>query len=201
MYKISDTPRLIVDKWVADGIIKGGSLLVAHNGRTVLKRHAGLAKFSGVAEPVNDDTLFMIASITKTMTAACFMHYVERGIICLSDPVSAHIPDFSRNGKTRVTFLHLLTHTSGLPEQVEGKDELRVGGGGMEIFLERIYAAKTLFAPGEGYQYSNCGFALLARTVELIEKRPFGEALRDRIFAPLGMSNSALGFDESWDPR
>lgn len=201
MTDMADGPRSIIDRWVADGTVKGVSLLVMRHGEPVLKHHAGLAKFSEVEEPVTDDTLFMIASITKTLTAACFMQYVENGLICLSEPVSDYIPEFRQNDKARITFRHLLTHTSGLPEQVEGKDELRAGGGGMEVFMKRIYGVKPLFPPGEGFQYSNCGFALLAKFMEMQEGKRFGEIMDQRIYKPLRMNNSAIGFDESWDHR
>jgi CubicO group peptidase (beta-lactamase class C family) len=194
-------PADIVDRWVDRGTIKGASLLVLKDGFRVVGHDAGLAKFTGQHEPVDDGTLFTIASITKPVTGACFMSYVEEDRFGLSDRVCEHIPELDRKGKREITFFHLLAHTSGLPEQVEGKDELRGREGGIAEFLERIYEGPLLFEPGEGAQYSNCGFALLARAVELAEEKRFGEVLRKRIFEPLGMTDSALGFDDSWDER
>jgi len=194
-------PVAVVERWVSDGVVKGASLCVTHRGRVVIQHHAGLARFTDVEEPVGDHTLFMIASPTKTITASCVMQYVEEGAFALDEPVAVFLPEFGRNGKEEVTFRHLLTHTSGLPEQVEGKDELRARQGSMEEFLERIYGAPLRFRPGTGWSYSNCGFAVLARVVEGIESAPFGEILRRRVLEPLKMNDSALGFDASWDER
>jgi CubicO group peptidase (beta-lactamase class C family) len=71
----------------------------------------------------------------------------------------------------------------------------------MDEFLDGIYRSRPLFTPGEGWQYSNCGFAVLARAVELAEGKRFGEVLAERILSPLGMDESALGFEGSWDER
>lgn len=194
-------PVRIVDEWVEGGTVKAASLQVMLRGETVLKHDAGLAAWSGGERPVAEDTLFMIASITKTLTAACFMQYVEEGVLALGDSPADFIPEFGREGKDKITFLHMLTHTSGLHEQVPGKDELRRREGPMAEFLDLIYASVPLFASGKGRAYSNCAFGMMARVVELIERRPFGAVLRERIFEPLGMRDSALGFDESWDAR
>ena len=150
---------------------------------------------------VTPETLFTIASPTKTITASCFMRYVEEGVFSLHQPVACFLPEFGQNGKDGVTFFHLLTHTSGLSEQVDGKDELRLREGALSEFNERICQAHLLFEPGTDYQYSNCGFSILARVVEEVERRRFGEVLSERILQPLGMTDSVLGADESWDER
>ena len=194
-------PVSLVDGWIEAGIVKGASLLVIQHGDVVLKHHAGLACFGARAGRVTDETVFLIASITKTITATCFVQYVEEGKFWLDDRVVGFISEFGRQGKEGTTFRHLLTHTSGLAEQVEGKDELRRREAAMEEFLDQIYRSRPCFPPGKGFQYSNCGFAVLARAVELMDGRRFGEILHERVLAPLGMVNSALGFDESWDAR
>jgi CubicO group peptidase (beta-lactamase class C family) len=109
-------PADIVDLWVDRGTIKGASLLVLKDGSRVVGHHAGLAKFTGQHEPVDDRTLFTIASITKPVTGTCFMSYVEEGRFGLSDRACEHISELDRKGKREITFLHLLTHTSGLPD-------------------------------------------------------------------------------------
>ena len=199
---IADSPvRAILDQWLDTGLVKCASLLVLHRGRDVLRYHRGLCRFTNEEIEVTDTTLFTIASPTKTLTASCFMQLVEHGALSLHDPVAASLPKFGQNGKDRVTFFHLLTHTSGLSEQVEGKDELRLREAPLGEFNDRICRAKPSFEPGTDYQYSNCGFSILARVVEEIEGRRFGDLLADRVLQPLGMRDSVLGADETWDER
>lgn len=191
----------LLDHWIDSGLIKCASLLVLHRGEKALSYNRGLCRFTNEQTEISDDTVFTIASPTKTLTASCFMQFVEAGVVSLNEPVAAFLPEFARNGKQGVTFLHLLTHTSGLGEQVDGKDELRVQEGPLSEFNARACRARPLFEPGTDYEYSNCGFSILARVVEEIEGRRFGEVLAERIFQPLGMTDSVLGADESWDER
>lgn len=191
----------LLDDWLESGLIKCVSLLVLHRGEEALTYNEGLCRFTDEQVEISDDTVFTIASPTKTLTASCFMQCVEHGAVSLHEPVAAILPEFGQNGKEGVTFFHLLTHTSGLGEQVEGKDELRIREGLLPEFNERICRARPLFEPGTDYEYSNCGFSILGRAVEEIEGRPFGDVLAERVFHPLGMTNSALGADESWDER
>jgi len=191
----------VLDQWIETGFVKSASLLVLHRGEEMLTYHRGLCRFTDEQVELSDDTLFTIASPTKALTASCFMQFVEQGVLSLHEPVTAFLPGFGQNGKARVTFFHLLTHTSGLSEQVEDKDELRMSEAPLSEFNDRICRAKPSFEPGTGYQYSNCGFSILARVVEEIEGRKFGDVLKDRILRPLGMGDSVLGADESWDDR
>ena len=191
----------LIDDWIASGAIKCASLLVLHRGAEALRYQKGLCRFTGEQIEVSDETVFTIASPTKTLTASCVMQFVEAGVFALHEPVAAFLPAFGQNGKEGLTFLHLLTHTSGLPDQVEGKDELRAREGQLDEFNEGICRQAPLFEPGTAYQYSNCGFSILGRVVEEIEGRPFGQVLAERVLEPLGMDSSVLGADASWDER
>ena len=197
----SSAAYALLDSWIDSGLVKCASMLVLHQGKEALHYQNGLCRFSDEQVEVTDDTVFTIASPTKTLTASCVMQYVEQGTFSLHEPVPSLLPQFGQNGKEQVTFFHLLTHTSGLSEQVEGKDELRVTEGPLCEFNERICRQAPLFEPGTSYQYSNCGFSILARVVEEIEGRPFGQVLAERILRRLGMSDTVLGADESWDAR
>ena len=191
----------LLDGWIASGMVKCASLLVLRGGEEALRCQKGLCRFTDEQKEISDTTLFTIASPTKTLTASCFMQLVEEGVFALDEPVAKFLPEFGRNGKDGVTFFHLLTHTSGLSEQAEGKDELRLREGPLSEFNKRICRANLLFDPGTDYQYSNCGFSILGRVVEEIEGRRFAEVLAQRVFEPLGMTDSVLAADESWDER
>lgn len=196
-----DAAAKMLDEWTSSGVVKCASLLVLHRGREVIRHQAGLCRFIHEQRQVSDETLFTIASITKTLTASCFMQFVEEGVLSLHEPVAKFLPEFGRAGKETITFFHLLTHTSGLPEQVAGKDELRAREGGLDEFNERIYDQAPLSEPGTTFQYSNCAFSILAKVVETLEGAPFGAVLHDRIFEPLGMTDSVLAAGPEWDGR
>jgi CubicO group peptidase (beta-lactamase class C family) len=136
-------------------------------------------------------TLFEIGSITKVMTATLVLQHVQQGHITLDDPVSEHLPGLvlSPPEVTRlVTVRHLLTHTSG----IDVADDFSDTGDGDDC-LERYVAeavggARLLSTPGQQWSYCNGGFVLLGRLVEVLDGRPWDDALASRVFRPLGLS-------------
>lgn len=172
-----------VNRWVADGSYPGVHLVVARRGVIPLSHCAG----DMGTGPVNDNTLFLIASVTKTITATAVMLLVERGLMSLGEPVCRFLPEFSGEGRERVTVWHLLTHTSGLPEQPAENLDLRRAHRGLDAFVEAACRAPLAFAPGTRIAYSNPGFALLGEIVSRVAGIPFPVFVRDAIFAPLGM--------------
>ena len=142
---------------------------------------------------VDADSRFLVASLSKPVTAAAFMRLVEDGEIALATPVSRVLPQFSGGGRDAIQVWHLLTHTSGLPDMVAENLPLRERQAGLPDFLECVCRAPLLFAPGEAASYQSMGSLLLAAIVERIAGEPFRRFVAREIFAPAGMANSALG--------
>jgi CubicO group peptidase (beta-lactamase class C family) len=152
--------------------------------------------------PVDASTLFQIGSVSKTFAATAIMTLVERGKLALDDPVSRHLPEFrlAEPGLAgRVTVRHLLTHTAGFlgdwflvqpPALGEGDDALA-------RYVERMAEVPQLFQPGESWSYNNAGFGLAGRIVEVLTGRPYGDALRDLLLRPLGLSETFVSADEA----
>lgn len=179
---------------MAAAIVKGGELRWANG--------FGLANIANKT-PVTVDTLFQLASVSKTITAAAVMQLVESGALGLDDAVDG-LPPFAvknpRFGSRPVTVRNLLTHTSSI---LDPNDDLYAPGD-TKISLERYlrgtlvpggeyYAASNWAAraPGAKYEYSNTGVTLLGYLVQLKEGVSFESYTKTHIFDPLGMTETA----------
>jgi CubicO group peptidase (beta-lactamase class C family) len=149
-------------------------------------------------QPVDADTLFQIGSITKTATATAIMRLVDQGRLGLDVPVRRYVPDVQLADPEvaeRLTLRHLLTHTSGLPA-----DDFREMGGGADALAR--YAASLAEHPillplGFAPSYSNIGFSLAGRVLEVVADRPYETAMRELVFDPLGMDRSFFFAEEA----
>ena len=141
--------------------------------------------------PVDEDTMFQIGSITKTMTATVLMRFVEKGLLDLDRPVREILPKFrmADPGVTRkVTTRHLLTHTGGWVGDYfdvfgDGDDALR-------LMVEKIGALKQITPLGEHWSYNNAGFNIASRVLEVVSGKPYEAAIREFLFEPLGLGRS-----------
>jgi len=174
----------VLEQAAASGQLRAASLYVSRKGTTLLRKGFGAA---------SPDTVFLLASITKPMTAAAVMKLADEGALSLTDPVSMHIPEFEGSGRGLVTIRHLLTHTSGLPDMLPENEALRKRHAPLRDFVAGTCKTPLLFKPGAQVRYQSMGILLLAEIAERITRKPFREYLRSAVFAPLGMPNSSLG--------
>ena len=145
--------------------------------------------------PIKEDTIFQLASISKTFTSAAVMLLMRQGFLNPEDEITKFFPEIPYPG---VTVRHLLTHTSGIPDYFDDadwfiniwKEEKRVPGNDEILRFLRETKAKPYFAPGEGLHYSNTGFNLLALLVEKLSGVPYEEFLQKNIFEPAGMTST-----------
>lgn len=180
---LDDAHRAIAAR-VASGDVAAAVLLVRHGG-------AEIAHAYGAA---NMSTPFLVASITKPMTASAVLWLRDRGRLDLADPVEKHLPAFAGPGdRARVTLRHLLTHTSGLPDMLPDNLELRQRHAPLADFVSRACTAPLAFSPGSRVSYQSMGFLLLGTIAEKLSGRPLPSLLREEIFAPLKMTHTSLG--------
>src|SRR5262249_50980156 len=151
----------------------------------------------GADAPLRPDALFLLASITKPVTATAVVLLLERGLISLEDPVARYLPRFTGPGKADVQLRHLLTHTSGLPDRGPDNDALRAAHRPLADFVESACRVPLLFPPGTRVSYQSSGFALLAEVVHQVTGVTLAEFLRREVFDPLGMADTSLG----WQPE
>ncbi len=148
--------------------------------------------------PLREDAIFLVASITKPVVAMAFLKLVEAGEVALSDRVERFVPEFGRHGKHAIQLRHLLTHTSGLPDQLPNNAELRRAQAPLERFIEETCRIEPEFAPGRGVRYQSMGFAMLAEVIRRITGLSCGEFVRRELLEPLNMHDSALGAPDDW---
>jgi CubicO group peptidase (beta-lactamase class C family) len=185
----------LLERWTATGRIPGAALCVGRGtaGTETEPRFFG-RHGPGASEPaLRPDALFLVASITKPVTATAVMLLVERGLLALDDRVAEFLPAFGQNGKQDVRVRHLLTHTSGLPDMLPENDALRAAHAPLGEFIERIVRLPLLFPPGTQVQYQSMGIAVLAEIVHQVAGASLSEFLRAEIFEPLGMHDTTLG--------
>ncbi len=166
-----------------------GAILVARQGEIIYRKAFGKADFQA-GRDFTPETPSNIGSVTKQFTAMSVMLLAERNRLSYDDPVSKHVPEFSRSAHFRkVTGRQLLTHTSGLPDYGDlGIDDSGLDQKGLITAL--LEKEDRLTKPGLKYRYSNPGYALLAILVEKVSGKRFGDFLEEQIFKPVGMSNT-----------
>lgn len=147
-----------------------------------------------------DDSLFLVASLTKPVVAMATLLLVERGLLGLNDRVAEIIPAFDGADRKATTIRHLLTHTSGLPDMLPNNRALRAANAPLQRFVEGACGVTLDFPPGRGVQYQSMGFALLGRVIQQVSGVSCGEFLRRELFAPLGMHDTCLGLPEGTGP-
>jgi beta-lactamase class C len=179
-----DEAAALFEKQVAAGQLRAATLHV-RQGSFTFRRYFGEAK--------TPDTVFLIASITKPMTAAGVMLLADRGQLTLDDLVHKFIPEFNEGDRKLITIAHLLTHTSGLPDQLPENDELRKRHAPLKEFVERAIRTPLLFKPGARYSYQSMGILLAAEVAERITQQSFPVFLERQVFQPLGMLRTVLG--------
>jgi CubicO group peptidase (beta-lactamase class C family) len=189
---MSATRLETIDRIVKRGITAGGypgaSVIVGRRGYSVFEKGYGrLGWTSGSAAVVPDESIYDLASLTKVVgTATAAMILWDEGRLELDAPVSKYLPAFSGGTKDLVTVRHLLTHTSGLPA---GRDLRRLASSPWEA-RNLVMSTSLACAPGRCQVYSDLGADVLGFTVEAISGQGLDAFLNERVFGPLGMSDT-----------
>ncbi len=147
---------------------------------------------------VDADTLFQIASVTKTITATTLMRLVERGDVALDAPVRSYLPSFQlkdRDAAARATVQHLVTHTGGWLGDCFA--DFGNGDDALQRYVDAMVELEQLTPLGEIWHYSNSSFTVLGRIIEVVTGCTYEEAVRDLLFTPLGMDHSVFSAGEA----
>jgi CubicO group peptidase (beta-lactamase class C family) len=184
----------IMNQAISQKLMPGAVTFVARAGKIVKHDAYGYSaqytdgKFTEMENPIpmENDTIFDLASISKIFTATAVMILFEKGLFNLDDPVSKHIPEFAANGKENVTIRQLLTHTSGFVSWIP----LYSKGNSREDRLKLVLNQPLKNASGTTYEYSDLNMITLGMLVEHLSGQRQDEFVREHITEPLGMKDT-----------
>ncbi|MFD7628991.1 serine hydrolase domain-containing protein [Streptomyces sp. NPDC059851] len=174
--------------------VPGASVGVLAGGRTAFVNH-GVTSLAH-PRPVDEHTVFHLASISKTFTATALLRLVEQGRVELDAPVRRYVPELvlaDEEAAARITVLNLLNHTAGLDWNLidaEGED------GSLAAFVAKLDRLPLIAEPGARASYSQAGYNLAGRIVENVTGRTFEQAVAALVLEPLGLTDTVFDVDD-----
>ena len=166
-----------------------GSILIAKGDEILLAKGYGPAnREHGI--PNTPETKFRLGSMTKQFTAMGILVLANKGKLSLDDPLAKYLPDYPNAEK--ITLHQLLSHTSGVLSYnaVEGYGENYIKPWSIDDVIEWFKDDPLQFEPGEDWAYSNSGYVLLAKVIEVVSGQDYADFLRQAIFEKLGMEDT-----------
>lgn len=189
---------------VAQGFFPGAVLLVSKGDEVVFERAFGFRSLVPDKSPMQLQTIFDLASLTKPLaTTTAMMLLVREKKIRLEDRVTRFFPNFGVFGKTHVTFRHLLAHCSGLPawkpyyqEIIKGQKEGRINfvasRAAKSYVFEKIHRERPASPPAIQSLYSDLGFMLLGEIIEEVSGGTLDRYCQEKIFKPMGLRSTSF---------
>jgi CubicO group peptidase (beta-lactamase class C family) len=198
-----DAVSALVNGAIATHKLPGAVVVVGHGGTTVFEQAFGLRKLAGEPgpdgapapeEPMTEDTVFDLASLTKSLaTSTAVMQLYEQGKVAFDDAVEKYLPDFNPARdpqRAEVTVRMLLTHTSGLVGELDLRDPWGLNGPDKAEGVRRALTKPLEGAPGASFRYSDVNFILLGVMVERITGQSEDVYVQQHVFEPLGMGDT-----------
>jgi len=179
--------------WVKQRHMPGAVVGILIDGELAWVKTAGVRELDSRA-PVTSDTVFRIASMTKSFTALAILKLRDQGKLSLDDPVAHYVPAaahlrYPTKDSPPLTIRHLLTHSEGFPEDNPwGDQQLARSEETMNAWIRAAFSN----APGMAYEYSNFGFAILGQVVAKASRMDYGDYVRKEILEPLEMRATTL---------
>jgi CubicO group peptidase (beta-lactamase class C family) len=175
--------------------IPGATVGILHNGQ--ITEFAAGVKDAATGEPATTDTVYQCGSMTKTWTALAFMQLVDEGKAALDQPMRTLLPGFKvadNDVTARLTPRQLLNHTNGIEEDYGDPGE---DTDVYQRMVDNIAGAAQVHPLGRTHGYSAAlGYAILARIMEVADGKPWDDIMRDRLFAPLGLTSTNSSHDQ-----
>ncbi len=182
--ELASTLDQLVPQLLKDGDVPGLSMAIVKNG-AVSWHHSWGVKDASTGAPVDDETIFEAASLSKPVFAYAVMKLVDAGVIDLDTPIAHYLPgDYVRDPRgAQITPRNALSHTTGFPNW-RNDEEL-----------------KLYTAPGERFSYSGEGVVYLAKAVENVTGKTLNVVMKEQVFVPLGMTSSSYTWQERFEKR
>jgi CubicO group peptidase (beta-lactamase class C family) len=176
----------LINRQIAEGRYPGAQIAIARHGKLALLKTYGDARLDPQRLPARDDTLWLLFSNTKVITASAVWLLAERGALRFTDRVAEHLPGFEANGKGDITIVQLLSHRGGFPNAEVPKEAWED-----HELLRRVVCGFTLeWTPGSRLHYhGRSAHWTAAAMIEAITKTDYRAFIRDNIIGPLGLGD------------
>jgi len=183
-----------------------GNVLISENNEIIYQKSFGYADFDKKIKNTQE-SIFGIASLTKSLTAIGIMKLVEEGKLTLETPLSSYFPDFIPEYSKLITIQHLLNNSSGMQANIGRIDD--AGNGLMpatnEVTLDSLLDvfkdSQLNFEPGTAYEYNNFGYLLLANIIEKVSGQSYEVYMQQNVFNPAGMENTSSAWSDKLGQR
>lgn len=200
-------PFAAVSRLVNDAIaahrLPGAVIEVGHAGKVVFRQAYGARRLgdepaldgsAAPAEPMTEDTIFDLASLSKSIaTTVALLQLYEKGLVQVDEPIQTYFPEFNPANDPRraqVTVRMMLTHTSGTGGDLSHQGPWGLTSADKAEGIHRALTAPLEFGPGEGFHYSDLNFIILGALIEKITGESLDNYVQDNVFAPLGLSDT-----------
>ena len=183
-----------IARLLVDGFGVAGLALAIVRSDQVFTKGYGVKQIAS-ASPVDADSLFHLASISKTFVATAIMQWVESGKVELEAPVANYVPDFvlADARYRQCTVQQMLSHTAGVPDTLDyGWNRPEYDDDALARYVRSLHDAQLLSAPGERFAYSNIAYEILGLLITRISGQSFEAYVADHILRPLGMATSTF---------
>ncbi|CAK9052158.1 Penicillin-binding protein 4* (PBP 4*) (PBP 4A) (Penicillin-binding protein E), partial [Durusdinium trenchii] len=181
-----------------DFVVPGMAVAVYRDGSYIYQKTFGLSNLEHEV-PITDETVFDVGGLSMHFTASCILKLEDEGKLSLSDKVGDHLPDLPDYTEGEITIEHLLHHTSGLMDYLVALDMSRHSWDdsfNADEAYDLVRSQTRLgFTPGREYEYSNSNYLLLKVIVEKVSGQSIALFAKEKIFQPLGMSNTSFQED------
>lgn len=188
----------VVDQHIAEGRYPGAQIALARHGKLLAQRSFGRAQVAPNARDATDDTLWLLYSQTKVVTAAAIWLLVEQGALTFNDRIADHVPEFAANSKGAITLQQVLTHQAGYPSARPGAEVWS----DHELLRKVVCDFELEWWPGSKVVYHGASAHwTCAVLIEAITGRDFREFIRAEVLDPLGIEDIYVGVPESQQSR
>ncbi len=160
------------------------AIILANVGQSTIQRSFGDCQL---------DSPFLLGSISKPICIAALMTLFDKKAFHLDEPAMKYLPEFKGGGRERVTVKHLLTHVSGLPDQLPNNAQLRKSHAPLSAFVAEAVRVPLGFEPGTKYEYSSMAILLATEIAQRLSGKNFLDFVDEAVFQPLEMKHSAIG--------
>jgi len=184
-----------VNKQLKHYSIPGGAYAIVKNNTIVsMKKFGHIDKAK--THKVDNNTVFRLASVSKTFAATLTTMLAQDKQLDLSDSITKYVPHFTLavdGAAKKIKLKHILSHSSGL--MPNAYDNLLHENWTMDKIINRFDRITPICQPGKCYGYQNVAFGLLQQAIEVSQKQSYATLLQDRVFSPLNLTNTSVGID------